>query len=145
MVSKRRQIFTTILGVTPQKGAALVYLERKHEITHKGPTFVQTDGESASVYLVESYFLFTELLKNFDISFINIARDWLRDGRSGDRIQMGARFSAPVHTGHGVHPASCTMGTGSFPVKGGRGVTLTPHPLVVPWSRKSRAIPLLPL
>ena len=24
------------------------------------------------------------------------------------------------------------------------GVTLTPHPLLVPWSRKGRAIPLLP-
>jgi hypothetical protein len=35
---------------------------------------------------------------------------------------MGARFSAPVHTGPGAHPASCTMGTGSFPgVKYGRG------------------------
>ena len=34
------------------------------------------------------------------------------------------------------------MGTGSFPgVKYGRGVTLTTHPLV-PWSWKSRAIPL---
>ena len=30
-------------------------------------------------------------------------------------------------------------------VKCGRGVTLTPHPLLVPWSRKGRAIPLLPL
>ena len=42
------------------------------------------------------------------------------------------------------HPtsASCKMGTGSFPgVKSGRGVTLTPHPLLVPWSRKSRGIP----
>ena len=59
---------------------------------------------------------------------------------------MGARFSAPVQTGPGAHPASCTMGTGSFPgVKSGRSVTLTPHPLLVPWSRKSRAIPLLPL
>jgi hypothetical protein len=38
------------------------------------------------------------------------------------------------------------MGTGSFPkVKRGQGVTLTPHPLLVPWSWKSRAIPLLPL
>ena len=45
----------------------------------------------------------------------------------------GARFSAPVQTGPGAHPASCTMGTGSFPgVKSGRGVTLTPHPLLVP-------------
>ena len=57
-----------------------------------------------------------------------------------------ARFSAPVQTGPGAHPASFTMGTGSFPgVKSGRGVTLTPHPLIVPWSRKNRAIPLLPL
>jgi len=30
-------------------------------------------------------------------------------------------------------------------VKSGQGATLTPHPLLVPWSRKSRAIPLLPL
>ena len=67
-------------------------------------------------------------------------------GRSGDRIPVGAIFSAPVQLGPGAHPASCTMGTGSFPgVKCGHGVMLTPHPLLVPWSRKSRAIPLLPL
>ena len=47
----------------------------------------------------------------------------------------GARFSPPVQTGPGAHPASCTMGTGSFPgVKSGRDETLTPHPLLVPWS-----------
>ena len=45
-----------------------------------------------------------------------------------------ARFSAPVQTGPGAHPASCKMGTVSFPgVKSCRGVTLTPHPLLVPW------------
>jgi len=27
---------------------------------------------------------------------------------------VGARFSAPVHTNPGAHPASYTMGTGSF-------------------------------
>jgi len=59
---------------------------------------------------------------------------------------VGKIFSAPVQTGPGAQPASCTMGTGSFPgVKSGRGVTLTPQPILVPWSRKSRAIPLLPL
>ena len=52
------------------------------------------------------------------------------------------RFSAPVQTGLGAHPASCTMGTGSFPGKYGRGVLLTTHPLLVPWSWKSRATPL---
>ena len=48
---------------------------------------------------------------------------------------MGARFSAPVRTGPGAHPASCTMGTESFPgVNSGQGMTLTPHPLLVPRS-----------
>ena len=78
-------------------------------------------------------------------SSVGIATE-LRAGRSGDRIPVGARFSAPVQTGPGAHPASCTRGTGSFlGVKSGRGVTLTSHPFLVPWSRKSRAIPLLPL
>jgi len=27
---------------------------------------------------------------------------------------VGARFSAPVQPGHGAHPASYTMGTGSL-------------------------------
>jgi len=49
----------------------------------------------------------------------------------------------PVQTGPGAHPTSCKMGTGSFPgVKCGRGVLLTTHPLLVPQSWKSRAIPL---
>jgi len=51
---------------------------------------------------------------------------------------------APVQTDPGAHPVSCTMGSGSLPgVKYGRGMLLTTHPLLVPWSWKSRAIPLL--
>jgi hypothetical protein len=38
-----------------------------------------------------------------------------RAGRSGDRILLRARYSAPVQTGPGSHPAFYTMGTGSFP------------------------------
>jgi hypothetical protein len=34
--------------------------------------------------------------------------------RSGDRIPVGARFSAPLQTGPGAHPASYAMVTGSF-------------------------------
>jgi len=35
-----------------------------------------------------------------------------------------ARLSAPVQTGPGIHPASCRMGNGSFPVvmRPGRGL-----------------------
>jgi hypothetical protein len=48
---------------------------------------------------------------------------------SGDRIPVGARFSAPVQTGRGAHPASDTMGTVSFPEvkRPGRGVGQPPH------------------
>ena len=68
-------------------------------------------------------------------------------GLDGPRIESrwGARFSAPVQTGPGAHSASCTMGTGFLPeIKSDRGVRQTPYPLLVPWSKKSRAIPLLP-
>ena len=53
----------------------------------------------------------------------------LRDERSGDRIPVVARFSAPVQTGPRAHPASHTMGTGYFPgVKRPRhGVDHPPH------------------
>jgi hypothetical protein len=36
----------------------------------------------------------------------------LRDGRTGDRIPVGERFSVPVQSGSGAHPASYTMSTG---------------------------------
>jgi hypothetical protein len=56
--------------------------------------------------------------------------DWLRAGRSGDRIPVGARFFAHVQTGPGAHPASCIMGTGSFPgvKRPGRGANHPPPP-----------------
>jgi hypothetical protein len=79
-------------------------------------------------------------------SSVGIATGYGLDGSGIESRWGGARFFAPVQTGTGAYPASCTMGTGSFPrVKSGRGVTLTPHPLLVPWSGKGRAIPLLPL
>jgi hypothetical protein len=50
--------------------------------------------------------------------------------RSGDRITVGARFFAHVKTGPGAYPASCTMGTGSFPgvKRPGRGADHPPPP-----------------
>jgi hypothetical protein len=55
------------------------------------------------ISFVTSYFLLTAL-----------ALYWLRAGRSGDRIPVGLRFSAPVQTSPGAQPASCKIGTGFF-------------------------------
>jgi len=65
---------------------------------------------------------------NITRSFSFFYSDSLRAGRSGDQIQEGSRFSAPVQTGPGAHPASYTMGTGSFPEvkRPGRGVNHPP-------------------
>jgi len=45
---------------------------------------------------------------------------------------VGMRFSALVQTGPGAHPASCIMGTGSFPgvKRQGHGID-HPPPLAV--------------
>jgi hypothetical protein len=47
-----------------------------------------------------------------------------RAARSGDRIPVGTRLSAPFQTSPGAHPASCTMGTGTKRL--GRGIDHTP-------------------
>ena len=53
-----------------------------------------------------------------------------RYGLDGPEIESRwvATFSAPVQTGPGAHPASYTMGTGSFPgiKRTGRGVDHPP-------------------
>jgi hypothetical protein len=45
----------------------------------------------------------------------SLYRDWLRAGRSGDRIPVMAEIFRTVQTGPVAHPASCTMDTRSFP------------------------------
>jgi hypothetical protein len=63
----------------------------------------------------------------------------------GIESRWEARFSTPVQTGPGAHPVYCKMGTGSFPgVKSGRGVTLTPHPLLVPLVMKEQSYTFIP-
>ena len=45
---------------------------------------------------------------------VGIATCYGLDGR-GIESRWRARFSAPIQTGPGAHPASYTMGAGSFP------------------------------
>ena len=72
------------------------------------------------------------------VSLVGIATDYELDGPGSNTGEDECfRPSRPAH------PASCKMGTGSFSgVKCGRGVLLTTHPLLVPRSWKSRAIPV---
>jgi hypothetical protein len=78
-------------------------------------------------------------------SSVGIATE-LRAGRSRDQIPVGTKFSAPVLSVPVAHPTSCAMGTGTFSgVERARGVTLTPHPLLVSRSKNSIAISLLSL
>jgi len=70
----------------------------------------------------------------------------LRAGRSGIESPWGRDFP-PVQNGPGAHPASCTMGTGSFPgveAVGAWGWPPNPH-LVPKVLEKRRPIPLLTL
>jgi hypothetical protein len=61
------------------------------------------------VFLIIKY----TLIRPSRDSVVGIATRYGLEGQGSN--PGGARFSAPIQTGSGVHPASCTMGTGSFP------------------------------
>jgi hypothetical protein len=85
---------------------------------------------------VSSQVLMLSLMLYGPGSSVGIAIGYGLDG-PGFEFRWGARFSTLVQTGPGDHTASCTMGTGSFlGVKNGRGVMLTPHPLLLPLAMK---------
>jgi hypothetical protein len=112
------------------------------------------DVNSYRIHLYLWFFIW-ELSYNKNVTSLSSNNLWLpteihatcyRLDGPGIESRWEVWFSAPFQTSPGAHPASCKMDTGSFPgVKTGRGVTLTPHPLLVPRSRKGRAIPLHPL
>ena len=78
-------------------------------------------------------------------SSVGIATGYGLDG-PGIRSWWGSRFSALVQTGPGAHPASCTMGTGSFPGLEAVGAWgWPPPPSSAEVLEKSTAIPLLSL
>jgi hypothetical protein len=62
---------------------------------------------------------------------------WCVAGRSGSRSPVGVRYFAHVQTGRRAHPASSTMGTGSFPGVKRPGRVADHPPLLAPRSRNS--------
>jgi len=71
-------------------------------------------GSSLLLYtLKKNFYTFRTNINGRDSS-VGVAPRYRLDG-PGIESRWRARFSAPVHTGSVAHPASCTMGTGSFP------------------------------
>jgi len=73
--------------------------------------------------------------------------DWLWAERSTDPISVGGGeiFRTRSHKPWGPN-IILYNGYQDFPgVKSGRGMTLTPHKLLMPWSRKSKTITTRPL
>jgi hypothetical protein len=66
-------------------------------------------------------------------------------GLGGLRMGGGVRFSTPIQTSPGTHPASYTMDTESFPGVKWPECGVDHHPHLAPGLKKSRATPLLPL
>jgi hypothetical protein len=64
--------------------------------------------------VLDRYFIIINVVKSGPGSSVCIETGYRLDG-PGIESRWGARFFAHVQTGSGAHPASCTMGTGSFP------------------------------
>ena len=64
--------------------------------------------------LFYSYLRYVLLIAGGPGSVVGITTGYGLDG-PGIESRWGVSFSAPVQNGPGAHPASCTMGTASFP------------------------------
>jgi hypothetical protein len=68
------------------------------------------------IFILMLVFLYIEIVLIFQTrdGIVGLATPYGLEGPGSNPGE--ARFSAPIQTGSGAHPASCTMGTGSFPV-----------------------------
>ena len=73
------------------------------------------------------------IVTSYGLDSVGIKSRWEQDFLHLSRLALGP--PSLLYDGYRVFPRG----------KERLGVMLTPHPLLVPWSRKSRAIPLLPL
>jgi hypothetical protein len=72
------------------------------------------DRRKCDIFMAWPYYAPVQFNKVSRDSSVGIASRYGQDG-PGNESRWEARFSAPVQTGPGAHPASYIMGTGSFP------------------------------
>ena len=84
--------------------------------THSYPNRTYTHYKLGSHFtLIGCTTIISNYLLHDGSGWLSRHSDWLRAGRFGDRIPVGASFFAPAQTGPGAHPASYTIGAVSFP------------------------------
>jgi hypothetical protein len=66
-----------------------------------------------SIQSIGKIFIFSKIVSGAGIA--QTVQQLVKEGRSRDLIPVKARFTAPVQTGPGTHPASYITRTGSFP------------------------------
>jgi len=106
--------------------------------------FVENDHSTATRAHENYYFL--KLFNTKYLQSLSRYSDWLRAGQACDRIPVGGEIFHTCPDRHWGPPSLLYNGYRVFP--GGKEWPVrdaAPHPVLVPWSRKSTAIPLLPL
>ena len=84
------------------------------QITYVEPYFEAYELRHRATYFDRNFNMSKYYTACGSDSSVSIVTGYGLDG-PGIESWWGARFSAPVQTGPGAHPASCTMGTGSSP------------------------------
>jgi hypothetical protein len=110
-------------------GGQFRFVWTEHFCVHAASSLVSgSTAPTGTAHLVHAYEINMSTIHIFSCgpgSVAGLATGYGLDG-PGIEPRLGARFSSPIQTGPGAHPASCA---GSFPgVESGRGVTLTSHP-----------------
>jgi len=116
---------TDVKGETPvplslcppqQKKTARYVLRCMTRQITESSTYISLPYQQSAIYVKTIHIWEPSSLLCGPGSSVGIATE-LQAGRSGIESWWGRDF-LPIQTGSGAHPASCTMGTGSFP--GGR-------------------------
>jgi hypothetical protein len=131
--SATRKLSTRLYGA-PILHTSIIGRGMRRKTTFRSTTYRIYDGGPIRIY--------HNTTLGWPGSSVGIVTDYGLDV-PGSNPGVGPDFPSLSRPALGPTPASCTMRTASFlGIKCGRGVLLTTHPLLVPMSWKSIAMPL---